>query len=428
MDKIICSLEDWDSIFNYYRPNGSSKTWYIKELKRLSIPLMWGDWNILTEDGEMFGQGFLEHAITPQHSNLIEYTPKENLKGSSHIYIINIYNSSFFKTNRNLGFDCISSEYLEDIRNGKSKILMLFIYEGYSGTHNNFDFEIIEEWRIKSNLPVNSIYYVCGNLLSENIVKEKNLGYKARGVHYFEPWNSYNGDLVDFIPHETKYLYLSYNRTYRPQRLILLWHLHQVGLLDKGLISFNNIKRDSIPSEVNPEFIEYLSKMLPIKINPNYDLYYNLAVNITKEDYESTFISLVSESLVDDGTLFFSEKIWKPIMVGHPFVLYGNKGSLEYLKKLGYRTYDKWIDESYDNENDRNFRSFKIIEQIKKFESKSIEELKEIREEMKEVCEFNKEHYKKLYQENYGISDKSQIIEKILCEIWDEINTQGGQI
>ena len=37
MEKIICSLEEWDSIFDYYRPNGSSKTCYIKEYKKLNI-------------------------------------------------------------------------------------------------------------------------------------------------------------------------------------------------------------------------------------------------------------------------------------------------------------------------------------------------------------------------------------------------------
>ena len=40
MEKIICSLEEWDSILNYYRPNGSSKTWYLKELKQLHLPNM----------------------------------------------------------------------------------------------------------------------------------------------------------------------------------------------------------------------------------------------------------------------------------------------------------------------------------------------------------------------------------------------------
>ena len=51
MDKIICSLEEWDSIIDYHRPNGSSKTWYIKEMKQLSRPFMWGDWNVFTEQG-----------------------------------------------------------------------------------------------------------------------------------------------------------------------------------------------------------------------------------------------------------------------------------------------------------------------------------------------------------------------------------------
>ena len=26
-NKIYCSLEDWDSVLDYYRPNGSSKSW-----------------------------------------------------------------------------------------------------------------------------------------------------------------------------------------------------------------------------------------------------------------------------------------------------------------------------------------------------------------------------------------------------------------
>ena len=58
MDKIICSLEEWDSILDFYRPNGSSKSWYIKELKRISRPLMWGDWDIFSENGEMFSSNF----------------------------------------------------------------------------------------------------------------------------------------------------------------------------------------------------------------------------------------------------------------------------------------------------------------------------------------------------------------------------------
>jgi hypothetical protein len=107
MEKIICSLEDWDSIFDYYRPNGSSKTWYIKESKKLAIPHTLGEWNVLTEDGEMFDLEHLRHQTTPKICNLIQYTPKNELNGSPHIYIINIYTNTFFENNLDIGFSCI---------------------------------------------------------------------------------------------------------------------------------------------------------------------------------------------------------------------------------------------------------------------------------------------------------------------------------
>jgi hypothetical protein len=145
-----------------------------------------------------------------------------------------------------------------------------------------------------------------------------------------------------------------------------------------------------------------------------------LACNITKEDYERTFISLLSESLVDDDTLFFSEKIWKPIMVGHPFILYGNKDSLKYLKSIGYKTFDRWVDEGYDDEPDRNRRSIMVVNELKKFEDKTIEELVQIRNEMNEVCVFNQNHYNELFKQKYNEGINLDL-SKIFDEIWEEL-------
>ena len=420
MNKIICSLEDWDSILNYHRPNGSSKTWYIKEHKKMSIPLMWGEWNVFTEDGDMFEQGHLRAQITPSHSNIIEYTPKEEILGRPHIYIINVYTNTFFQTNKEIGFDCISPEYLEDIKNGKSKILMFFIYEGYSGRIGNDDFEVIEEWRIKSNLPLNSIYYVSGNLLSDEIVKQKQLGYQARGIHYFEPWNKYRGDILKFNPIDDKFLFLSYNRQYRFHRIRFIIDLFENKLIDKGLISLD--KPYGIPFNVSEEGRDFLENKTPLTIDTLPELKYNLAINITTEDYERTFLSVVTETLADEGTLFFSEKIWKPIMVGHPFMVFGNRGSLKHLKSLGFKTFDKWIDESYDDGEDFQIRSQMITNELIRFSQKSKEELINIRLEMDEICSFNFHHFKQYYEEKYGDDDQSKTIRNVLLEIWGQIN------
>ena len=422
MEKIICSLEEWDSILNYYRPNGSSKTWYLKELKQLHLPLMWANWTLFSEDGDMFNLDGFKRTITAPYSDKIEYLTSDKIDGRPHIYIINVGDSEFFKKNNQIGFSCVSENYLNDVRNGKSVIVLFLPYEGYSGIRGNFDFEIIEDWRKGSNLPEGSVYYVCGNLLSEEIVKKRNLGIEGRGLHYFEPWNKYNEEIVNFNPIDEKHLFLSYNRQPRQHRIRLAIELIRTNLFDKGLISLYKL-HGPLPNATQLEN-DFLVNNSPFTIDSKYDLYYNLAINITKEDYEKTFISLLTETLVDDGTLFLSEKIWKPIMVGHPFLVYGNKGTLKYLKELGYKTFDRWIDESYDDIDDRELRCSKIVSELKKFSVKTTDELKLIREEMKEICQYNQEHFKMLYKTNYDEHANSFKIENILNEIWEKIKNK----
>jgi hypothetical protein len=68
--------------------------------------------------------------------------------------------------------------------------------------------------------------------------------------------------------------------------------------------------------------------------------------------YNATNFSLVAETLPWTGTerLFVTEKTFKPIELSHPFIVYGNQGTLPYLHGLGFETFDHIIDESYDSE------------------------------------------------------------------------------
>jgi hypothetical protein len=420
MNKIICSLEEWDSIIDYHRPNASSKTWYINELKKLTRPLMWGEWNIYSEQGEMFDNKMFRGLITPDYSKNIEYKKIDEIGNSNHLYIINVYSYSFFADNLEIGFKCVSPKYLEDVRKGRCKILLLFLYEGYSGSKGNWDLEIIEKWRVDSELPKDSIYYICGNFLIEDIIKQKGLGFQGRPIHCFEPWNTYNETtVVNFKPIDDKFLFLSYNRNPRPQRITLLLDLLEHKIFDRGLVSLNNLVYPP-PDDCNIDDFNYLKDNAPFIIDQRYNLDFNLACNITKEDYERTFVSLLTESLADDDTLFLSEKIWKPIMVGHPFIVYGNQHTLRHLKTMGYQTFNKWIDESYDDEPERGRRSKKVVEQIKRFENHTVEQLTELRNEMRSVCEYNQSHYRKLYNEKYNEGINLDL-EKIIKDIWKDL-------
>ena len=200
----------------------------------------------------------------------------------------------------------------------------------------------------------------------------------------------------------------------------MILNLLKHNIFDRGLISLSELVYKT-PEDANVEHVDFLKNNAPFVISEGCDLFFNMCCNITKEDYEKTLISMVTETLVDEGTLFISEKIWKPIMVGHPFIVFGNLGTLKFLKSMGYRTFDKWISEEYDNEPDSGKRCNMITEELVKLSTKTVEELKLIRSEMNEVCDHNQKWYKKLYDEKYGGIDINGDLTKIFEEVWNEL-------
>jgi hypothetical protein len=87
--------------------------------------------------------------------------------------------------------------------------------------------------------------------------------------------------------------------------------------------------------------------------------------------YTQSYCNIVLETHFDadrSGGAFLTEKTFKPIKHGQPFVIVGAPGSLAALRSLGYRTFDHVIDNSYDLEINNTQRWIKIksaIEQIK---------------------------------------------------------------
>lgn len=62
--------------------------------------------------------------------------------------------------------------------------------------------------------------------------------------------------------------------------------------------------------------------------------------------YYNTEISIVSETTQNEW--FPTEKTYKSLMLGHPFVVYGGQHSLAKIRALGFETFGQDIDESYD--------------------------------------------------------------------------------
>jgi len=79
----------------------------------------------------------------------------------------------------------------------------------------------------------------------------------------------------------------------------------------------------------------------------------------------------------------------KPLIAKHPFILISSKGTIKKLKELGFKTFDKWWDESYDECDYFIERIDKIVKIVQEISNKPKEQLVKMREEMKDICNHN---------------------------------------
>jgi len=77
--------------------------------------------------------------------------------------------------------------------------------------------------------------------------------------------------------------------------------------------------------------------------------------------YTDTWFSLVTETIFDYPYTFRTEKIWKPVLMSHPFVVAANCGYYRDLRHAGFRTFNSIIDESFDLIDDPQDRLERII-------------------------------------------------------------------
>jgi hypothetical protein len=93
-----------------------------------------------------------------------------------------------------------------------------------------------------------------------------------------------------------------------------------------------------------------------------------------KEIYTDSYIHIVTETNFKND-IFPTEKIINPMVVLQPFILLGAPGYLKYIKELGFKTFDGFIDESYDNEYDDAKRFELICKEIKRLSEIPLEQI-----------------------------------------------------
>ena len=185
------------------------------------------------------------------------------------------------------------------------------------------------------------------------------------------------------------YKFLFLNGLARTHRKYLWQRFRQLGLLDQALWTM----LDSRPArwgemKLMENGVDLFGEITPIQHLPSkyeYSQYQNTTLTVDPSDrkfvkhelfkntwgevylqaepYRDTYFSVVTETVFGESAHSFrTEKIVKPLAMGHPWIAVANAGYYRDLRNLGFQTFSHVIDESYDQEPLLKNRMKKILE------------------------------------------------------------------
>lgn len=300
----------------------------------------------------------------------------------------------------------IATEVVEYAKKGYAKICIMLFSEPFSSELS----DEVNLLALRYKLNKDCLYFVTGDLIAKN--KESDL-FSFISFNYFlsTPWFVDRLNFTPFTvnPSKLRFKFLSLNRVPRRQRYIFLYEiLHRPSLFFNTLLSFgdlankdvlsrdkkqmfnathvNQLLNDAVKSRDIEKF--FRDRVVGIDIDAQ-DKSINLAAEFDLDLYQRTFCSIVSESSVEETKLFFSEKTSKPLFAKQPFLFIGNPNSLKKLHELGFKTFSKWWDESYDSELNFGKRQDMVFDVMEELNKKSLVDLQQMLLDMEETLEHN---------------------------------------
>lgn len=185
--------------------------------------------------------------------------------------------------------------------------------------------------------------------------------------------------------------FLSFNNKLRSHRMYFLSILNNINQLNNNLISYDVTDLDKTQSKSSckgelenwvftEEEVNYYLTSHDLKTEKQ-------TVDIEnirdarghgwdrESSYINSYINLTTETLFFEDCHYISEKIFKPIANLQPFVVIGSPFILKELKKLGFKTFDSYWDETYDSETSNVDRFRKLNNLIIDLSNKPIKEI-----------------------------------------------------
>ena len=105
-------------------------------------------------------------------------------------------------------------------------------------------------------------------------------------------------------------------------------------------------------------------------------------------------VYLITESYGDCPHAYFTEKTWKAFVAGVPFMMIGPRYSLQALQELGFKTFNHWWNEDYDNLPNVADRIEAVVKELEILNQLTEHQTQDLCNELLPVLEYNRSHYK----------------------------------
>lgn len=339
----------------------------------------------------------------------------------------------------------IQPKSLKRLVKGNIKTLLLYQEEG-ADYYTMHDVKRVADDLAKAGVDPSDIYIVLGDL---NCVYKKFFDpYKIYGIDWWQikhqltsksrqgiedyhwtslrTYDTFANEKVLDLDKDIRYkkTFLCFNGNNRYHRAGLVSELIYRNLNNDGYVSYNiygkptshysstderivSTKKGQEYVNRKSEIIEYINNNKMVidyqditffKDDRRFDpaLYYKSAISLVTE----TFAAQLNSAYFDEAhVLWTTEKTWKPIALGHPFMILGSLNTMTYLQSEGYYTYYDIINESYDRVTDLPTRIDMICDELERLSKISKKELKELTNSVKDIAIHNRE---KFYNKNHA--------------------------
>jgi hypothetical protein len=238
--------------------------------------------------------------------------------------------------------------------------------------------------RLDSLCDMHKINRNCYRFVSGNTAADRIENFAWFPDHELLYWHRNQQVPATSIGPETRpYRFTILNRTHKWWRATVMSDLQRSGILDVSQWSYNTdltLGDDPVNNPIEIDTLDLRDHVTEfMRLGPytcdnlSADQHNDHHLHVP-EHYTQSYCHIVIETHFDadqSGGAFLTEKTFKPIKHGQPFVIVSAPGTLRALRDLGYRTFDHVIDNSYDSEPNNTKRWQQILSTIQQIRNQN---------------------------------------------------------